>query len=221
MLFGKKKQDEKQRKQAAKQNTQKFDAKKHFSGKVSMTGERMDRLDANGNLPFGWLAYNQEHVQMIENDLKPFRERIINAKKVMDEYGAVKSYVLFLQDSVPYYKKNYGDDVAKYFVDHIIGSCEAETYFERMRYIEEHLDELLNEEREEERIQREVEGLMTIIFGEIVADEGMIQSEYLKTFPEDRKKLASAALYRLDHEGYIERIKHGRSYKLYVAEGRK
>ena len=35
--------------------------------KTNYEGERMDRLDASGNLPFGWVVHNQKYVDMIGN----------------------------------------------------------------------------------------------------------------------------------------------------------
>jgi hypothetical protein len=66
--------------------------------RVNFAGERMDCLDATGNLPFGWVVHNQNYVDMIENDLQPFRQAIIDAKTDKEKYAALKSFLMFLQD---------------------------------------------------------------------------------------------------------------------------
>ena len=93
--------------------------------KTNYAGERMDRLDKDGNLPFGWVTHNQKYVDMIENDMQPFRQAIRDAKTDIEKWGALKSFLLYLQDGKKHYIE-YGECVGKYFEEHICGSCEAE-----------------------------------------------------------------------------------------------
>jgi hypothetical protein len=95
------------------------------SKRVNYAGESMDRLDASGNLPFGWVTHNQNFVNMIEADLQPFRAAIIEAKTDIEKYAALKSFVLFLDDGKKHYYE-VNECVGKYFEEYIIDSCEAE-----------------------------------------------------------------------------------------------
>lgn len=88
-------------------------------------GESVDRLDASGNLPFGWVTHNQKYVDMIEMDLQPFRQAIDDAKTDIEKYGALKSFLLFLEDGKKHYS-GFGACVGKYFEQYIIDSCEAD-----------------------------------------------------------------------------------------------
>lgn len=110
--------------------------------KTNCFGERVDRLDKDGNLPFGWVVYNQKYVDMIENDMQPFRQAILDAKTDIEKWGALKSFLLYLQDGKKHYPQ-YGECVGKYFEEYICGSCEAE---QRKKAFKE-LDKKLKEKR--------------------------------------------------------------------------
>lgn len=103
--------------------------------KTNFAGERMDRLDASGNLPFGWVVHNQKYVNMIERDIEPFRQAVYNAKTDREKYAALKSYLLFLQDGKKHYYK-YGECVGKYFDVYICDSVEATEYQKNYKRIE-------------------------------------------------------------------------------------
>lgn len=94
------------------------------TSRYNYAGESVDRLDASGNLPFGWVVHNQYYVNMIEADLQPFRNAIYNAKTDIEKYGALKSFLLFLEDGRRHY---YGISacVGKYFEYYIYESGEA------------------------------------------------------------------------------------------------
>lgn len=95
------------------------------TSRYNYAGESVDRLDASGNLPFGWVTHNQNYVDMIESDLQPFRRAIDEAKTDIEKYGALKSFLIFLEDG----KKHYNEIsacVGKYFEQYIIDSCEAD-----------------------------------------------------------------------------------------------
>lgn len=92
--------------------------------KTNYAGEKMDRLDNDGNLPFGWVTHNQKYVDMIESDMQPFREAMWNAKTDIEKFSAYKSFLLFLEDGKKHYIK-YGECVGKYFEVYICDSAEA------------------------------------------------------------------------------------------------
>ena len=106
--------------------------------KTNYAGERMDRLDASGNLPFGWVVHNQKYVDMIEKDMQPFRDMIYNAKTDIEKYAALKSFLLYLQDGKKHYAK-YGECVLKYFEEHICKSTEAEQRYKKFKELESKL----------------------------------------------------------------------------------
>lgn len=100
---------------------------------TNYAGESVDRLDKDGNLPFGWVTHNQKYVDMIEKDMQPFRQAIASAKTDAEKYGALKSFILFLQDGKEHYKE-HGECVAKYFEEYI---CKSEEVKQRMKAYKE------------------------------------------------------------------------------------
>lgn len=108
------------------------------SKRTNYAGESMDRLDQDGNLPFGWVLHNQKYVDMIENDLQPFRQAISDAKTDVEKYAALKSFLLFLHDGkVHYYEVN--ECVGKYFEEHICNSMEAKQRTKAFKELERKL----------------------------------------------------------------------------------
>lgn len=106
--------------------------------KVNCVGERTDKLDAEGNLPFGWVFHNQKYVKMIEKDLKPYRKAILDAKTDAEKYAALKSFVSFLDKGEKRYNK-INKCVGKYFEEHIRGSVEAKQRLAELKAIEKKL----------------------------------------------------------------------------------
>ena len=100
-------------------------AKEIAMKRTNYAGESMDKLDKNGNLPFGWVVHNQKYVDMIENDMQPFRQAILDAKTDIEKWAALKSFLLYLQDGKKHYIE-HGECVGKYFEEYICESCEAE-----------------------------------------------------------------------------------------------
>ncbi len=92
--------------------------------RINCVGESMDQLDKDGNLPFGWVVHNQKYVDMIENDIQPFRKAILDADTDIQKYAALKSFLLFLQDGKKHYYE-ISPCVGKYFEEYICGSMEA------------------------------------------------------------------------------------------------
>lgn len=108
------------------------------SRNVNFAGERMDRLDADGNLPFGWVVHNQKYVDMIDRDMQPFRQAILDAKTDVEKWGALKSFLLYLQDGKKHYTE-MGECVGKYFEEYICRSAEAEQRRKAYKEIERKL----------------------------------------------------------------------------------
>jgi hypothetical protein len=113
-------------------------AEKIAAKRVNYAGESMDKLDAEGNLPFGWVTHNRKYVDLIENDMKPFREAIYTAKGEIEKYAALKSFLLYLQDGKKHYCK-FGECVGKYFEDYI---CDSEEAAQRRKEYKELVDRL-------------------------------------------------------------------------------
>lgn len=81
---------------------------------TNSVGEDLDHLTPEGELPFGWMAHNQEIVKKMDDEWFFFRSAVDHASDPIKKYGAMKSYLLYLEDG----KKHYTDMnecVGKYF----------------------------------------------------------------------------------------------------------
>ncbi len=104
--------------------------------RTNSAGENIDKLDSEGKLPFGWVIYNKDYIDMIENDMKPFRQAILDAKTDIEKYAALKSFVLYLQDGQRHYYE-IGECVGKYFEEYICKSEEASQRVKAFKELEE------------------------------------------------------------------------------------
>lgn len=87
-------------------------------------GEDLRHLTADGELPFGWVAYNKDIVEQIDSELSTFRNRIYEAKDKKERLSALQSYFQYLEDG----KKHYchiGECAGKYFEEYAIDSEET------------------------------------------------------------------------------------------------
>ena len=108
--------------------------------RTNSCGESMDKLDKDGELPFGWVVHNKKYVDMIENDMQPFRQAINDAKTEIEKYAALKSYLIFLEDGKKHYNE-INECVGKYFIEYICESMEAEQYEKDFKKVEALLKE--------------------------------------------------------------------------------
>lgn len=102
-------------------------------------GEDLTHLDADGELPWGWIAHNKEVVTWIERELDAFRTIINSARTPNEKHGALKSYLLYLENG----KKRFsemGECEGKYFQEYIIDSQESITNRERFERLERELN---------------------------------------------------------------------------------
>lgn len=98
-------------------------------------GEDLRHLTADGELPFGWIAYHTDVVNQIESELSVFRSNINGARDSRQLRTALQSYMLYLEDG----KKHYcqiGECEGKYFEEYIIDSEETRGNRERLGRLE-------------------------------------------------------------------------------------
>lgn len=106
--------------------------------KTNYAGERMDRLDKDGNLPFGWVVHNQKYVDMIEKELKQYRKDIHTASEDIVKLVSLRLYLQYLKDGQERYNK-MGECVGKYFEEYVCGSYETQQYIKAFEELENKL----------------------------------------------------------------------------------
>ena len=68
---------------------------------ANSTGERLDRLTPEGDLPWGWYTANKQFTNQIETEYKHFMAAWLESRKKTDleQYAALKSFVLYMKDA--------------------------------------------------------------------------------------------------------------------------
>lgn len=107
---------------------------------TNYAGERMDRLDKDGKLPFGWVVHNQKYVDMIEKELKRYRKDISTASEDIVKWAALTLYLQYLKKGQERYNK-MGECVGKYFEEYVCCSYETQQYIKAYEELDKKLKE--------------------------------------------------------------------------------
>lgn len=182
-------------------------------------GQSIEHLDEDGELPFGWIAHNKKFIDKIQGDFNYFLNRWLSSKKANDplqEFSGLKSLILYIQDCQELcYEK--GECFYKWFSD-----CVAdEEYFgkriEDLKYLEDHMDELLQKAEIEKNIERNLLPHLRADLLKIIKESPeILQTDVYKRFVPAAKEHVSSELYSLSKDGLIVREKSGRTYKLHI-----
>lgn len=172
-------------------------------------GEPLDRLNKDGELPWGWVAYNKSIIQQIDTEISHFRNEINAAKGVLRQYAALKSYVLYLKDGYNHYSK-IGECEGKYFNEFIVKSQESIDNIKHYKYIEDNIDELLKIEELKENMKRNIISLIT-------NNDGILQTDIYKSYPQELKDTVIEHISELCSNGVIYKEKSGRTYALHLS----
>lgn len=86
--------------------------------KTNSVGEKLDRLTPEGELPFGWMAYNKDIITKMEDEQAVFLQAINDAASKSAYHAALKSYLLYLEDGKKHYSK-INECAGKYFEEYI------------------------------------------------------------------------------------------------------
>ena len=178
--------------------------------RTDFSGESMDRLDAEGNLPFGWHRANKEFTDKISEEYKYFSDMCYEAKELSPkEYSAaLKSLVLYLEDVKKIcYSKN--ECFVFWFDEIFAGSIYIEEEKQKLQELESNFEQLQKEWERHQIINKEIIEI-------IKENTGIMQSDLYKRFDAADKNYISNTLYMMDAKGEIERVKQGRSYALHI-----
>lgn len=188
-----------------------FDRKKE---KI-VPGHRLDRLDENGNLPYGWYYANREFTQQVEDQYRYFLNEFINAKRedrgILAVRDALKSFITYMEDVKRICEAN-GECFVAWASHSICNTASMDGYKEELKRIEDNMDELIKKEKLVKWLRPE---LLKIVREE----PGIVQSDIYRRFDPDLKFEIQNQLYLLWSWNVIIREKAGRSYKLFPSSG--
>lgn len=177
--------------------------------KTTIFDECLDRLDEDGDLPFGWLTQNKEFTNKINREYSYFLHLWIDATKKSPKelYAALKSFVLFLEDA------------EKLCVSK--GECFEFWWYETIaskEYIDQRkkeLQELTDNLNERQAIYEALQTLDIKIVTLLKENDGILQSDFIKMFAVPFQGTVRDTLYKMSKRGEIERVKQGNSYLLH------
>jgi hypothetical protein len=173
------------------------------------TTEDFDRLDKNGELPWGWHTHNKAFTEKINKEYSYFLNMWIDSKgkEPKKQYEALKSFVMYLED-VEKLCKSKGECFEFWFYEILTSHDYLKQRKEELNHLTANLDELQEIYEKTPQIKPTIELL-------IKENDGILQSELKKMFDDVYQEAVSNALYELYKEGKIEKIKSGRSYTLH------
>lgn len=113
--------------------------------KTNSFGESLDHLDADGELPWGWITANKQFTEKIQGESQRFMNQWIEAeqKGFLEEYHALKAYLAYLHDTKEYCESK-GECFAKWFSDIIASKKNIAKWTARLKSLESNLSEFLN-----------------------------------------------------------------------------
>ncbi len=181
---------------------------KSNNNSVSPTQKQNEDEDKD-ELPFGWVTQNKIFVDKVQTDYDYFFKMWFDNRNSSPKeyYQALKSFVMFLKDTERVCKKQ-GKFFEIWFYD-IMASPE---YIKKR---EEELEEFISNREEYEWIYEKKKELKPAIIEIIKENNGIMQSELKTMFDEKLRNEVSNMLYDMSKNGEVERVKTGRSYKLY------
>ena len=181
--------------------------------KTNSFGERIDRLTPEGELPFGWIAHNQEFTNKIENEYTHFLNMWIDSRKKspIEQYSALKSFVLYLED-VERLCKAKGECFEFWYYNILTSNDYIEKRRSELEKLKANFDKLQSDFRK--RSDR-LPNLDKRIVKMLIDNPGILQSEFIKMFDQVIQNDVREKLYFLEKRGELERTKSGRSYILH------
>jgi hypothetical protein len=178
----------------------------------------LEHLTEDGELPWGWYTHTREFTSKIENEYSYFREVYSKAKSPREEYPALKSLVLYLED-VEKLCKSKGECYEFWYYEMLITRDYLQNLKEELKNLVTNMDSLqkeyeLNLWKEKEK-QRKIIEMKSDVILLLKENDGILQSDFWKLFDDElSRNAASDIVYALTKEGKIERTKSGRSYIL-------
>lgn len=108
---------------------------------TNSVGERLDRLTPEGELPFGWMAYNKELVKEMDDEWIVYRSAISDATDPSLKCAAMKSYLLYLEDGKNRYYE-ISECAGKYFEEYYCNAPYNDTIRKQFKLLKKQLKEV-------------------------------------------------------------------------------
>lgn len=194
-----------------------FTKKKHVNkadsnSVTNVLGQRLDRLTADGDLPYGWVSANIEFTDKIQGEYKYFLAKWLDSrqKSPKEKYAALKSFLIYMDD-VKKLCASKGECFDFWRERILLSDKEIKELTAELEHIKEHYDDLTDEYQREQYIKH---CILPEIPKIIKKNPGILQTDIYKMYPVDCKNAISFELYAMSKNGKIIREKSGRTYSL-------
>jgi hypothetical protein len=182
------------------------------AAKTNSSGERLDRLTPDGELPFGWIYHNNEFVSRISGEYSHFLNMWLDSrnKSPKEQYQALKSFVMYLDDAGKLCKSK-GECFEFWFYEHLAQKDYIEKRKSELEKLTANFDKLQSD------FEKRIGHLSDIdkrIVKMLIGNPGILQSEFIKMFDPLVQNDVREKLYFMEKAGKLERTKSGRSYIL-------
>lgn len=201
-------------KKSKKEKPQKLTPAKilNISTERNSFNEPLDKLDADGELPWGWIAHNKEFTDNISKEYSYFLQEWINSRNKSPEklYSSLKSFVQYMED-VEKLCSSKGECFEFWFRETFSGKGYLKTRQSELKFLEENLAKL---QSDYEHKQNELVNLKSKVIQFLINNDGILQSELRKQFDNSIHNEVYEVISELEKENKLNRVKSGRSYIL-------
>ena len=162
--------------------------------------------------PQGWFYQNKDFIDKINTEYSYFLKNWVDSKQkdVRTQYGALKSFVIYLQD-IEKLCKSKGELFYTWFIEILTTPSYLDMRKEELRIFQSELDQRLANEKEYNEAMDGIDEKLIQIINE---NPGILQKDLYALFTPLVKKEIQSTLYQLDKNSLIQREKVGNTYKL-------
>lgn len=185
-------------------------------------GERLDKLDENGELPFGWTYYHPE-LERYDNEIAQLALAAREKKSVDDDILAYRKLIDRYYEYKEYCYRN-GECYKKYFSDyyeHCHNSvnedfCYITSFENKLEDILNHYNEKVSEYNDFLDCQKFIDTRSMEILSVIKSMPGILQKDLKKRYEKKYNSAIDTILYQLSKQDKIVKEKCGNSNKLFI-----
>lgn len=179
---------------------------------VSLSDTNYENGDDENIFPQGWFYQNKDFIDKISTEYSYFLENWVDSKQkdVRTQYGALKSFVIYLQD-IEKLCKSKGELFYTWFTEILTTPSYLDMRKEELRIFQSELNQRLVDEKE---YNEAMDGIDEKLIQIINDSPGILQKDLYALFTPLVKKEIQSTLYQLDKNSLIQREKVGNTYKL-------
>ena len=183
-------------------------------------GEPLDRLTAEGELPWGWVTHNKTFVDKIQNEYSHFLNGWLDSRtqEPLRYFEALKSFVLYLED-VEHLCESKGECFVFWFNEILTSKGYLDERRKELQHLQSNFRQIEEDYKrkklEDEDRARKVIEMRDDVIQHLKSNDGILQSDFWKLYNEADRGAVQDIVYSLIQQGKVEREKSGRSFILH------